>query len=329
MVGSFKNKKMERKNPEDINFQHYVDALKKKKITWDIFVDFMQDLSYSDRDKLRNLNAILLNELTMNCYDMDKLIYVNMIFLNEFKNHIQQNHDIIEMSESEYLLEDLQESNEEINKEIEMDIEIEMPIANKPNDDFSSLCKEEVEPEMTETDHENSKNTNMDFSNEETIEDTTEIPTNEDNKIPIVNKEIFESNPSETYEKIFHCDICNKEYKMNFHLKQHIRNVHEGKKNYLIRTKHEIALNKNDTLITNSSIMKLDDHPIIKGHKHCKCRLCGKSFTRSASLKMHTHTVHEGKKDYKCESCGKSFTGAQYLKKHIHTIHKGHKNYQC
>ena len=117
---------MEKKNPEEINFQHYVDALKKKKITWDIFVDFMQDLSYSDRNKLRYLNAILLNELTMNCSDMDKLIYVNMIFLNEFKNHIQQNHGTIEMSESEHLVEDLQESNEEINKEIEMNNEIEI-----------------------------------------------------------------------------------------------------------------------------------------------------------------------------------------------------------
>ena len=42
--------------------------------------------------------------------------------------------------------------------------------------------------------------------------------------------------PSETNAKIFHCYICSKEYKISFHLKQHIRNVHEEKKNYNFHT---------------------------------------------------------------------------------------------
>ena len=57
---------MAKKNPEEFNFQHYVDAVKQKRMDWNIFIDFMQDLSYEDRGKLRRLNAILLNELTMN-----------------------------------------------------------------------------------------------------------------------------------------------------------------------------------------------------------------------------------------------------------------------
>ena len=46
---------------------------------WNIFIDLMQDLSYSDKSRLRKLNAIILNELTMDCSDMDKLKYLNLI----------------------------------------------------------------------------------------------------------------------------------------------------------------------------------------------------------------------------------------------------------
>ena len=64
---------MDLKNSEEINFQHYVDAVKQKTIPWHIFKDFMEDLSFSDMDRLRNLNAILLQEMTMNCSAIDCL----------------------------------------------------------------------------------------------------------------------------------------------------------------------------------------------------------------------------------------------------------------
>ena len=76
-------------NSEEINFQHYVDGVKQKKIPWNFFIDFIQDLSYSDKDRLRNLNAILLMELTMNSSDMEKLKYLNGILLIEFKNLVK------------------------------------------------------------------------------------------------------------------------------------------------------------------------------------------------------------------------------------------------
>ena len=50
----------------------------------------MKDLSYSDRDRLRRLNAILVTELTMNFSDIEKLRYLNAILLTEFKNFIQK-----------------------------------------------------------------------------------------------------------------------------------------------------------------------------------------------------------------------------------------------
>ena len=44
-----------------------------KRDSWNFFIDFVQDLSYSDISRLRKLNAILLMELTMNYSNMDKI----------------------------------------------------------------------------------------------------------------------------------------------------------------------------------------------------------------------------------------------------------------
>ena len=139
---------MGKNNSEEINFQHYVDALKQKTIPWHIFKDFMEDLSYSDRDRLRILNAILLNEMTMNYSDMDKLKYLNGILMIEFKNFIQRYHEF-EMSENE-LLEDSNQDHlndlksEEMSTESEIQIP-QMPVIEESNDDLiTSSCKEEV-----------------------------------------------------------------------------------------------------------------------------------------------------------------------------------------
>ena len=80
------SQKMAGNNLEDINFQLYVDGLKQKKISWNFFLHFIQDLSYSDIDRLRILNAILLAELTMNYSDIEKMKYLNGILLIQFKN---------------------------------------------------------------------------------------------------------------------------------------------------------------------------------------------------------------------------------------------------
>ena len=55
-------------NSEEINFQLYVDLVKQNKLHWNIFINVMQDISYSDINRLKILNAILLSELTIASY---------------------------------------------------------------------------------------------------------------------------------------------------------------------------------------------------------------------------------------------------------------------
>ena len=60
--------------PEDsqdiINFQSYIDAVKKKRIEWDLFVQLMLDLSNTSMNRQKLLISILLNELR-NYIDQD------------------------------------------------------------------------------------------------------------------------------------------------------------------------------------------------------------------------------------------------------------------
>ena len=92
---------MAKNNSEEFKFQLYVDAVKQNRMDWNIFIDLMQDISYSDKSRLRKLNAIILNELTMDCSDMDKLKYLNVILLREFKKDIQKEHNFEKIQNEE------------------------------------------------------------------------------------------------------------------------------------------------------------------------------------------------------------------------------------
>ena len=72
------------------NFQNYVEAVKQRQMTWNIFQNSVEDFSHSDIYRLKLFNAILLTELTINYSDLDRLKYLNIILLTEFRNHIQR-----------------------------------------------------------------------------------------------------------------------------------------------------------------------------------------------------------------------------------------------
>ena len=81
---------MSNKNTLEINFKNYVEAVKEKEMTWNIFQNSVEDFSHSDVYRLKLFNAILLTELTTNYSDLDRLKYLNIILLTEFRNHIQR-----------------------------------------------------------------------------------------------------------------------------------------------------------------------------------------------------------------------------------------------
>ena len=64
----------------------------------------------------------------------------------------------------------------------------------------------------------------------ETSNDSVLIQTLIQNENQMSDQESNESGQSKHNLKLFLCRICNEEYFISFHLKQHIRNVHEKQK---------------------------------------------------------------------------------------------------
>ena len=60
------------KNPREISFQFYIDALKDQKIPWNTFVQFIEEFFFSDIEKLKYLNAMILKELTLSYSDRER-----------------------------------------------------------------------------------------------------------------------------------------------------------------------------------------------------------------------------------------------------------------
>ena len=75
---------------KNFKFQYYVDMAKQKEIPWHVFENLMEDLSHSDLNRLKYLNAILLTELTVSYSDMDRMKYLNMILMTKFKDSLQE-----------------------------------------------------------------------------------------------------------------------------------------------------------------------------------------------------------------------------------------------
>ena len=299
---------MEKNNFEDIDFQYYVAAVKQKKIRWHVFVGLIQDFSYSDFKRLKILNAILLTELTMNNSDIEKLKYLNILLLSEFKKHILAENGL-EISEHDFH-QDLQIEESEIDQTIQdmsTDInEIKMSTASSEitgneSSNVQQIMKEESSIEISTDDGiQNSSsapisyedmsiefstddNNDIKKSNEETsmetlthygiMENETQLPIMnemEKNSTSSCKEEILDHYPS---ANIFLCHICNKEYHIFFHLKQHIKKVHE-KKNSAELSQNEIAKSE---FTQKEIVVAPSDRPILDfdGNDQVICQVCG------------------------------------------------------
>ena len=174
------------KTSKNLKFQYYVDMAKQKVIPWHVFENLMEDLSHSDLNRLKYLNAILLTELTVSYSDMDRMKYLNMILMTKFKDSIQKEDDIA-MPENENLQvyhnsfgHDL---NNEISSENEIQEDTDLPIYNKSK----SFHQEENLKELVyEVDHDFNDETIKEVSSDSEIQFESEKENQEEVHSPII-----------------------------------------------------------------------------------------------------------------------------------------------
>ena len=368
MGENYKTKtKVSMNSSEEIDFHNYINSVKQHKTPWDIFENVMKDVAYSNINRLKLLNAILLSELTTNYSDIDRLKYLNAILMTEFKEMVQTENDFQNTTEIENNIEYLQKSMNDRTIKEETEIQTLDPIEGDNLEDKDDNLEDNsdeilddnsddlmtkmgeiesnqsqkifIEPIQTEVNFQNDEIKDFDDKssigsdlNNEILQEESEIQELELSTIrklqlqieldnlndsPDAEKDTIESNQSKPEPKVFPCQFCNKEYSINFHLKQHIRNVHEEKTKYKCDYCDKTFSKECDLSVHNDKHI----HTVHEGLKNYMCDTCEKSFTHKGYLKKHILTIHEGHRDYKCNFCGKFFTHAHVLKTHIRTVH--------
>ena len=74
----------------ECDFQTYIDSVKQKTIPWNLFENFVTDLSHSNSHRLKYLNTILLNELAHS--DINRSKCMNSILMTEFQEFLEYEH---------------------------------------------------------------------------------------------------------------------------------------------------------------------------------------------------------------------------------------------
>lgn len=132
-----------------------------------------------------------------------------------------------------------------------------------------------------------------------------------------VNQQKSPQSYGETYNQIFECHRCNKQFSRPSSLKQH----------YLVHK--EIKPHRCDVCdLAFSASSQLLLHKISHTNRDpYRCQYCDKEFAISDHHKRHLRT-HTKEKPFKCDLCGRSFSQSNTLTQH-QRIHTGLKPYKC
>ena len=254
---------------QKVNFQFYFNLVKQKEIAWHGFVKLMEDLSYSDVNRLKYLNAILLTELTVSNSDMDRLRYLNVILMNKFKESIQTSDDF-EMSENTNLEDSI--VDHDLNEENTI-------ITISKNDNFEEEIREISSESENEIEKEEFLRITKSVVDHDLNEDNIEMDGNAYVEVSIVDHDLNDENTIQPSKN------------------ENLEVDHDEKiKEISSDSEIEISIASNNERHQNL---------ISQIYEERKCKFCGKSFSLVPNLKKHIHTVHDRYKDFKCDSCGK------------------------
>ena len=318
----------EQNDPDEINFQSYIDAVKDHKIVWDIFVNLMKDLSHKNISKLKQLNEILLNELKISIQEkrrynqFDDIPLHNIEYDMEIVEHIKQDNENFNENNDENFTENFKFSDE--NSEYDTENVVENIVDDEADyEEEIENVEQNYEKIAIEHDPENIKHNNA-----ENYEDNFELEYNHyengESNLPCNNDEII-GNEVRVHKDI-KCNSCKKSFSQAEILREHISEVHADHGNH----KCDFCGKSFHSKVDLKSHVQISSYPLCvhEGRKNHKCNSCEKSYTQAHNLKLHISKTH-GNTGHKCDSCGKIFIQPGSLKTHISIIHEGKKGYKC
>ena len=283
-------------NSDSINFKSYIDAVKEKKITWDLFIQLMQDLSTNmNRQKL--LISILLQEFKtfintnqcLQCQSKGKsenfqciptTIEDSMIQKSNFQDY-ESGIIIRGKNEEKYNFED-NPINESI---IEGSANLESTLIIEENLSFENFTKP-LENDIREEEIKNLPSNSCNLALEKMIKSEPndgidfELTPNDGSNIELTDSNLVSNRLRQgPPKKIHQCRLCMKILKNPRHLLVHIKSVHEGRKDE-------------------------------------ECHICDKKFARRNDLNKHI-TRHKKVQNYVCDKCARGYAFRYELTNHI------------
>ena len=343
---------------DNINFKSYIDAVKKNKITWDLFIQLMQDLSTNmNRQKL--LISILLEEFktlinTNQCWQCQlqgKTESVQCIPTNTTNKDSLIQKSTFQDYESGIISseEDEEKCNFEDNSINESMIEESANLESTLIMDDPFNTKEEIECEFPQI-----ENLSVQNAKDHTVSSTSlEHLEKFQNKIQQEGTGTKENNDIGKLEKQpskkIMCAKCPQEFAAKHYYITHYKFTHGGG-NELPPGFENLMQFKCDQCPKSFSITSslkrhiqikhlaestdIDQNLVSKRLKLGRpkrihqCKLCLKTFISAYLLVDHIKRDHEGRKDYKCHICSKEFGWRDVLKKHIKR-HEKIKDFVC
>ena len=281
---------------DNINFKSYIDAVKEKNITWDLFIQLMQDLSTN-----MNRQKLLIS-----------------ILLQEFKTFINTNQC------QQCQLKGKSENFQCIQTTIKTNTTIEDTVIQKSTfHDYESgiIISQEDEDKCNFEDNP---------INESVIEESANLEST-----LIIEEEKFEGNYTSTKNLSFENFMKPMENEIGEEdIKNFVSNSGNLALEEMIKSEpingidFELTPNGGSNFeLTNSNLVsnRLRQGPPKKIHQ---CRLCMKILKNPGHLLLHIKSVHEGRKDEECHICDKKFARKKDLEKHI-MRHEKVQNFVC
>ncbi|XP_075155276.1 zinc finger protein 711-like [Haematobia irritans] len=133
----------------------------------------------------------------------------------------------------------------------------------------------------------------------------------------------------EGISKAYQCSHCGKGYKFYKNLTVHIAENHSDKRQEAPFCKLCNKEFKTQATLKNHMKIKHPSDESIIINRRAVCEQCGFIASSPESLAAHIKNKHTESESFKCELCPKVFKCRYTLKRHIVTLHSGIKLFQC